>query len=239
MRGDVESVISAFRSGKPVLVFDSAFREQETDLLFPAATVTPANMRTLRRDCGGLLFLAIGNEVGEGFGLPWLQDLHSHEHLVEEHPVLRHLITNDLQYDSRSAFTLSLNHRETFTGITDRDRALTTRRFAELWVELKESKADSEVCMKALGKEFRTPGHIPVCRESPGGITKRQGHTELAVAVARMAGLPPVVIGAEMLQPHGDAALPVEEAIAYGKKNGIPFASGQDILEAMENGGKE
>ena len=46
-------------------------------------------------------------------------------------------------------------------------------------------------------------------------------------------------IGAEMLQPHGDAALPVEEAIAYGKKNGIPFASGQDILEAMENGGKE
>lgn len=233
MRGDVESVISAFKRGNPVLVFDSAFREQETDLLFPAVTVDPANMRQLRRDCGGLLFLAIGNEIGEKFGLPWLQDLHRHERLVEEHPVLSHLITNDLQYDSRSAFTLSLNHRETFTGITDRDRALTTRRFAELWVELQETNASIEDCMQALGEEFRTPGHIPVCRESPGGIINRQGHTELAVAVARMAGLPPVVIGAEMLQPDGDAALPVEEAIAYGKMHGIPFASGQDILEAM------
>ena len=44
-------------------------------------------------------------------------------------------MTNDLQYDSRSAFTLSLNHRDTFTGITDRDRSLTTRRFSELWPE--------------------------------------------------------------------------------------------------------
>ena len=236
MRGDVGSVISAFQRGSPVLVFDSAFREQETDLLFPAVTVKPENMRQLRRDCGGLLFLAIGNEVGEGFGLPWLLDLHSYEPLVREHPILSHLITNDLQYDSRSAFTLSINHRDTFTGITDRDRALTTRRFAELWVELQKAEADSEVCMKALGKEFRTPGHIPVCRESPGGISNRQGHTELAVAVARMAGMPPVVIGAEMLQPCGDAALPVEEAIAYGEKHGIPFASGQDILEAIESG---
>ena len=233
MRGDVKSVISAFRSGKPVLVFDSAFREQETDLLFPAATVTPADMRTLRRDCGGLLFLAIGNEVGEGFGLPWLQDLHSHEHLVEEHPVLSHLITNDLQYDSRSAFTLSLNHRETFTGITDRDRALTTRRFAELWVELKESGADPEVCMKALGKEFRTPGHIPVCRETEGGLSRRQGHTELAVGLARLAGMTPVVIGAEMLQPDGDNALSVSDARAWAKQRNIPFLEGAQLIDAL------
>ena len=118
MRGDVEAVISAFQRSKPVLVFDSAFREQETDLLFPAVTVKPENMRQLRRDCGGLLFLAIGNEVGDGFGLPWLQDLHSYEPLVQEHPILKYLITNDLQYDSKSAFTLSINNRETFTGIT-------------------------------------------------------------------------------------------------------------------------
>ena len=70
------------------------------------------------------------------FGLPWLQDIHSHKSLVDENPVLGHLVTNDLQYDSRSAFTLSLNHRETYTGITDRDRSLTTRRFGELSGEL-------------------------------------------------------------------------------------------------------
>ena len=108
----------------------------ETDLLWHAAAATPEVIRRLRNDCGGLLFLAIGNEIGEMFGLPWLQDIHSHKSLVEENPVLGHLVTNDLQYDSRSAFTLSLNHRETYTGITDRDRSLTTRRFGELSEEL-------------------------------------------------------------------------------------------------------
>ena len=117
--------IAAFRDGNPVLVFDSDFRERETDLLWPATAATPGVMRQLRKDCGGLLFLAIGHDVGELFDLPYLQDLHTNPTLVEEHPVLDVLITDDLRYDTRSAFTLSLNHRETFTGITDIDRSLT------------------------------------------------------------------------------------------------------------------
>ena len=122
------------------MIFDSDFRERETDLLWPATAATPEVMRRLRRDCGGLLFLAIGNEIGELFGLPWLQDIHTHQALVAEHPVLGLLITDDLQYDTRSAFTLSLNHRETYTGITDKDRSLTTKRFGELARDLmKES----------------------------------------------------------------------------------------------------
>ncbi|MEC7390658.1 MAG: 3,4-dihydroxy-2-butanone-4-phosphate synthase [Candidatus Thermoplasmatota archaeon] len=232
MTQGIEQAIEAFCNGEPVLVFDSAFREQETDLLFPASAAKPSAIRRLRKDCGGLLFLAIGDEVGEGFGLPWLQDLHINPELVKGNPVLHYLMTNDLQYDSRSAFTLSLNHRDTFTGITDRDRSLTTRRFSELWTEITSDKLTENERMEALGKEFRTPGHIPVCRESPGGLANRQGHTELAVAVARMAGLPPIVIGAEMLQPDGDAALSVEDARKYGEKHGIPFLSGEDILIA-------
>ena len=238
--GSIESVVEAFRNGGPVLIFDSAFREQETDLLFPGTAATPAAIRRLRIDCGGLLFLAIGDEVGAGFGLPWLQDIHTDAGLVAKHPVLGKLITDDLQYDSRSAFTLTLNHRDTFTGITDRDRSLTTRRFADLWSELTaaasvapgDSGIDSPTAIEALGAEFRTPGHIPVCRETPGGLANRQGHTELAVAIARLAGMAPVVIGAEMLQPDGDAALPLEDAQAYGEAHGIPFASGADILAA-------
>ena len=60
----------------------------------------------------GLLFLAVGDEIGSLFGLPWLQDIHTHPALVAENPILGKLITDDLQYDSRSAFTLSLNHRK-------------------------------------------------------------------------------------------------------------------------------
>jgi len=149
---------------------------------------------------------------------------------MADHEVLRHLQTDDLQYDTRSAFTLSINHRETFTGITDHDRALTTRRFAELFAEVNESGVNP---LEALGAEFRTPGHIPVCRESEGGLSKRQGHTELAVGLARLAGLTPVVIGAEMLQPDGDLALAVDDARIWANKRNIPFLTGEELISAL------
>ena len=162
MEPHVRRAVEAFQAGQPVCLFDSEKREGETDLLFPAATAQPATMRQLRQDCGGLLFLAIGDEVGECFGLPFLQDLHTTADAMERNPVLNHLITNDLRYDARSAFTLSINHRETYTGITDHDRALTTRRFAELATACLANGEIGVPAMKRLGVEFRTPGHIPV-----------------------------------------------------------------------------
>ena len=68
MQSEVGRAIAAFAAGKPVMVFDSDFRERETDLLWPAGAATPEVIRTLRNDCGGLLFLAIGNEIGETLG---------------------------------------------------------------------------------------------------------------------------------------------------------------------------
>lgn len=225
----MEAAVNAFRAGNPVCLFDAENREGETDLLFPGQCAEPATMRQLRFDCGGLLFLAIGHEVGERFSMPYLQDLHMDERLMSDYPVLRELQTDDLQYDARSAFTLSINHRDTFTGITDRDRALTTRRFAELYSELK----DGDDAIEKLGNEFRTPGHIPVCREADGGLARRQGHTELAVGLARLSGMTPVVIGAEMLQPDGDLALPVEDARIWAAERGIPFLTGKELIEAL------
>ena len=229
MESQVEAAVEAFRQGQPVCLFDAENREGETDLLFPGQCAEAATMRQLRFDCGGLLFLAIGHEVGERFSLPYLQDLHMDERLMTDFPVLRELQTDDLQYDTRSAFTLSLNHRDTFTGITDRDRALTTRRFAELYSELSET----DNALEKLGKEFRTPGHIPVCRESEGGLSRRQGHTELAVGLARLSGMTPVVIGAEMLQPDGDLALPVDDARVWAQERGIPFLTGEELIKAL------
>jgi len=242
--GNVALAAAAFARGEPVMVFDSDFREKETDLLWPATAATPAIMRRLRQDCGGLLFLAIGDEIGEIFGLPWLQDIHTHKALVEENPVLGALITDDLQYDTRSAFTLSLNHRDTYTGITDHDRALTTRRFGELAGEMLAADAGNSgaeniggkigaAAIIALGAEFRTPGHIPLCREAPGGLSTREGHTELAVAIARLAGVVPCTIGAEMLQQDGDGALPLEDARRYAEQHGVPMLTGADITAAL------
>jgi len=235
MSNSVEEAVAAFSNGLPVCLFDSEKREGETDLLFSAQHATPATMRQLRQDCGGLLFLAIGHEVGEHFGLPFLLDLHTQKELMSRFDVLQELVTNDLRYDSRSAFTLSLNHRDTYTGITDKDRSLTTRRFAELTNEVFTQGIDSKEAKRLLGQEFRTPGHIPVCRETEGGLSRRQGHTELAVGLARLSNVSPVVIGAEMLQPEGDLALSVEAAKQWAKDRGIPFLEGADIIQALDN----
>ena len=235
MGNSIEEAVAAFSNGLPVCLFDSEKREGETDLLFSAQHATPATMRQLRQDCGGLLFLAIGHEVGERFGLPFLQDLHTHEALMNQFDVLQELVTNDLRYDSRSAFTLSLNHRNTYTGITDKDRSLTTRRFAELTNQVFENSIDDKEAKRLLGQEFRTPGHIPVCRETEGGLSLRQGHTELAVGLARLSNVTPVVIGAEMLQPDGDLALSVEDAKQWASERGIPFLEGADIISALNN----
>ena len=229
MESHVEAAVEAFRQGKPVCLFDAENREGETDLLFPGQCAEAATMRQLRFDCGGLLFLAIGHEVAERFSLTYLKDLHKDERQMNYYPVLMQIQTDDLQYDTRSAFTLSLNPRDTFTGITDRDRALTTRRFAELYSELSET----DNALEKLGKEFRTPGHIPVCRESEGGLSRRQGHTELAVGLARLSGMTPVVIGAEMLQPDGDLALPVADARIWAQERGIPFLTGEELIKAL------
>ncbi|MGB0700319.1 MAG: 3,4-dihydroxy-2-butanone-4-phosphate synthase [Candidatus Poseidoniaceae archaeon] len=235
MGNSIEEAVAAFSNGLPVCLFDSEKREGETDLLFSAQHATPATMRQLRQDCGGLLFLAIGHEVGERFGLPFLQDLHTHEALMNQFDVLQELVTNDLRYDSRSAFTLSLNHRDTYTGITDKDRSLTTRRFAKLTNQVFENNIDDKEAKRLLGQEFRTPGHIPVCRETEGGLSRRQGHTELAVGLARLSNVTPVVIGAEMLQTDGDLALSVEDAKQWASERGIPFLEGADIISALNN----
>ena len=94
-------------------------------------------------------------------------------------------------------------------------------------------EASVETGMKRLGEEFRTPGHIPICREAKGGLGRRQGHTELAVGLARLAGMTPVVIGAEMLQPEGDLALSVEDARAWAQQRNIPFLEGADLIQAL------
>lgn len=233
MDARLKKAVDAFKNGDPVCLFDSEKREGETDLLFPAEHAKPETMRQLRQDCGGLLFLAIGDDVGACFGLPFLQDLHTDAAAVSNFPVLGHLVTNDLRYDARSAFTLSINHRDTYTGITDHDRSLTTRRFAELAQSAMDSGDSLEVAIERLGNEFRTPGHIPVCREAEGGLARRQGHTELAVGLARLAGMTPVVIGAEMLQPNGDFALSVDDAREWANGRGIPFLEGADLVEAF------
>ncbi|WP_299269140.1 3,4-dihydroxy-2-butanone-4-phosphate synthase [Halorientalis sp.] len=214
-RTGVDAALAAFRDGEPVLIHDAADREGETDLVYPASGVTPEAVTRMRNDAGGLICTALSNEVADAFDLPFLQD-------VIDHPVAG---DHDLDYDERSSFSLTVNHRDTFTGITDDDRALTITELA---------RAASEPAEADFAEEFRAPGHVHLLRAAPDLLADRLGHTELGVALAAAANQSPAVVVCEMLDDETGAALPPSAARSYGERNDIPYVEGSEIIDRLQ-----
>ncbi len=125
----------------------------------------------MRNDAGGLVCVALSDRVAEALELPFLQEVISHPTAAD----------HDLAYDERSSFSLTVNHRDTFTGITDDDRSLTIQ-------ELAAVAADPDP--DAFSDAFRSPGHVHLLRAAPDGLADRDGHTELALALAAAADHP-------------------------------------------------
>jgi 3,4-dihydroxy 2-butanone 4-phosphate synthase len=224
----VARALDLLRAGEPVLVYDADGREEETDLFLAAHRITPAGVRLLRREAGGLVFLAVDGPVAARLGLPFLQDVLAAA--APRFPALAALEAGRLPYDARSSFSLTLNHRKTFTGITDADRALTIRRFAELASELQAEGVNGAEAPRRLGEEFRSPGHVALCVASEPLLVARRGHTELGAALARMAGIPGVLAGAEMLGE--DHALPRTQAEAWARERGSMLVAGDEVAAA-------
>ncbi len=187
----------------------------------------------MRKDGGGLIFLMISHLAAQKLQLPFLSDLFSH--ISTDYPVLNALVPNDIPYDTKSSFSLYINHRETFTGITDNDRSLTMKKFAELVNRIKNK--DSKTAVQELGKEFRSPGHIPICIASEKLLNERKGHTELVISLLEMAGLTPVGSGCEIMGEQGKA-LSKEDAKKYAEKNNLVFLEGNDIIKAWKQWSK-
>jgi 3,4-dihydroxy 2-butanone 4-phosphate synthase len=212
----LDRAVAAFRAGEPVLVHDADDREGETDLLYPASAVTPAAVARLRNDGGGLVFVALPDAVAERFDLPFL-------HEVLDHPANDH---TDLGYDAHPSFSLTVNHRDGFTGVTDDDRALTIRRLGEV-------SDEAGYGVEAFAEEFRTPGHVHLLRAAPDLLTERRGHTELGLALAREAAVSPAVAGCEMLDDGTGGALSTADARAYAREHDVPFVEGATLVDAL------
>jgi 3,4-dihydroxy 2-butanone 4-phosphate synthase len=103
----------------------------------------------------------------------------------------------------KTFISLYINHRQTFTGITDIDRSLTMRQFANLTKKIID--LDDGFATKIFGKEFRSPGHIPICVAADKLLDERKGHTELVISIMKMAGLPLSGSGCEMIGNNGKA----------------------------------
>lgn len=222
----VQSAVSALRQGRLVCVFDEEGREEETDLLGWGGAFTPSHVERLRTDAGGLVFSFVGPGVAARWGLPFLEEVLDAG--SDDWPILEQLSDHDLDYDSRSSFSIPVNHRETFTGITDEDRALTIRSMAELAETT--SDADPGEAREAFAERFRAPGHVAVCVAADGLLDERRGHTELGVTLLGLAGLAPVGAGAEMLD--SGTRLSRDDAREYARNRGLPFVTGGEIREA-------
>jgi 3,4-dihydroxy 2-butanone 4-phosphate synthase len=195
--------------------------------------VTPDSIKQMRKDGGGLIFLMISNEVAQRLQLPFLADLYSH--IQGKYTVLKKLVPDDIPYDTKSSFSLYINHRNTFTGITDNDRSITMKKFADLIKKMKN--LDDQVAMDELGKEFRSPGHVPICVASKSLLNERKGHTELVIALLHMAELIPAGSGCEIMGNNG-TAMAKQDAIQYAEKNNLIFLEGNEIIEAWKKWSK-
>lgn len=229
---NLNQALDAIRKGEFVLISDSPEREGETDMAIAAEKVGPAHIAKMRRDGGGLICVALHPKIANDFGLPYMTSVY--ETASSTHEVLKATVPDDIPYDERSAFSITVNHRQTYTGISDSDRALTIRELAKLGSQSFDGSA-----IERFGHEFRSPGHIPLLRAAGGLIDERQGHTEFSVALMELAGVTPVAVVCEMLDAETHKALTGDQLVNYAERSGLVLLEGKDIANAYLNSDSE
>lgn len=216
----IKKAIELLRSGGSILIYDADNREGETDIVTPARSITPGKVANLREDAGGLICVAIHPKAAYKLGLPFMTDL------LSEFDSLSHISERfgDLWYDKRSSFSLWVNHRETFTGITDRDRALTIKGVGEV-VDTVMNGGNVN-----FGRYFRSPGHVALLRAAEKLLDERKGQTELSIVLATLADVTPAIVLAEMLDSKTGYALSKSDAKRYALEHRTVFLEGADII---------
>jgi 3,4-dihydroxy 2-butanone 4-phosphate synthase len=224
----LDAALSAFAAGGPVLIHDATDREGEVDLVYPAAAVTPGDVARMRNDAGGLICVALPESICDTWELPFTQEL-------LDHPAGA---AHELGYDERSSFSITVNHRDTFTGITDEDRA---RTISELGIAAERIARERQIAgdgatgaiatdAESFAEQFRAPGHVHLLRGAPDLLDDREGHTELGLALAEAAGVEPAVVVCEMLDDETGGAVSPAAARAYAERNGVPYVEGSELI---------
>jgi 3,4-dihydroxy 2-butanone 4-phosphate synthase len=233
VNANVQLALDALRQGRFVLLFDAEGREEETDLVVASEFASPAHIRDMRTTAGGLICTTVPAEFHERLGLPYLSDILSAA--APQNPLLGRLTNATVPYEngpSKPSFGLTINHRDTFTGVTDNDRALTITRLSAL-VRARASRSSRQL-QDEFAKEFKAPGHVNLLNAHPQLLAKRRGHTELSTALCDLAGLSGSATICEMMNGPSGRALPKAQAIKYAAQNGLVFLEGKEVVEAWE-----
>jgi 3,4-dihydroxy 2-butanone 4-phosphate synthase len=217
----VTEAISALRSGNFVLVHDEKNRENEVDMVIAAEMIRPEHVAIMRRDAGGLLCLAISHDVATKLGLGYMHDMISS--MGKINPLFSKITRGKTPYGDRPSFSISINHRNTFTGITDNDRALTISKMAKVCKEIDSGG------VQEFASDFFAPGHVPLLIGSKNLLLDRMGHTELCIYLMQLAGLTPAVAICEMMDSNTHKALTLDAAKIYAKRLTIPVVDAEEL----------
>jgi len=114
-----------------------------------------------------------------------------------------------------TAFTVSIDHRTVTTGISARERAITIQKILD---------------PDARATDFIRPGHVFPLRAREGGVLRRAGHTEAAVDLAKLAGLPPVAVICEVLNDDGSTSR-LHQLEKFAEGHGMAVVSIAQLIE--------
>ncbi len=219
----LEEAISSLRNGNFILLHDAGTRENEIDMVIAAEFITPEHVAQMRQDAGGLICISIDYPFAVNLGLSYMHEILLNSRNFDEES--KKMIIGTAPYGDRPSFSISVNHTDTFTGITDKERALTISEMAKLCKTLDINKKE------IFNSTFKTPGHIPLLIASKGLLSNRLGHTEMSIYLARLAELSPVTAICEMLDSDNYTALSTEKAREYAKDNAIPYFDGTELVK--------
>ncbi|QUH25523.1 bifunctional 3,4-dihydroxy-2-butanone-4-phosphate synthase/GTP cyclohydrolase II [Serpentinicella alkaliphila] len=190
----IEEAIEDIRAGKMIVVIDDEDRENEGDLVGAADLATPEMINFMAKYGRGLICLPMVEEKIKQLNLP-------------------QMVTNNTD-EYTTAFTVSIDAKETTTGISAHERAFT----------IKKAVSDD-----VKPEDFKRPGHIFPLLARRGGVLVRAGHTEASVDLARLAGLAPAGVICEIMNEDGSMAR-VPELIEFVKEHNLKFITIADLI---------
>ena len=194
MFDSIEEAIEDIRLGKMVVVVDDESRENEGDLVMAAEKAAPESVNFMATHGRGMICVPITRERAKKLGLS--------------------LMVEKNRENMRTAFTVTVDHKTSTTGISAFERSKTIR-------ELADAKAESD--------DFVKPGHVFPLIAEDGGVLKRSGHTEAAVDLARLAGLQPAGVICEIMNEDGTMAR-VPQLIEFVKKHNMKLITIEDLI---------
>ncbi len=191
----IEEVIEDLKAGKPVIIVDDESRENEGDLVLAAEFATRESINFIIKEARGLLCTPMLEGDLLRLGIPQMVEKNTDNH--------------------ETAFTVSVDHVDTTTGISPEERAVTMQKLID---------------PNAKPEDFRRPGHVFPLRYKEGGVLVRQGHTEASIDLCKLAGLYPAAAICEITNDEGYMSR-MDDLLAFSKKHNLKIASVEALVE--------